>query len=76
MHQHGPFVGVPVDRNSLWRKALESDKPQDQFKSLGGQSKVVFTDEKQWSLARNNGFVLIWTENKQNPLQCATKIAK
>ncbi len=27
---------------------------------------VMFT-EKQWSLAGNDGFVLIWTENKQNP---------
>ena len=30
---------------------------------------VVFTNEKQWSLAGNDGFISIWTENKQNPLE-------
>ena len=32
-------------------------------------AQVVFTDEKRWSLAGNDGFVSIWTESKRNPLE-------
>src|SRR6185312_3955740 len=37
--------------------------------SSSAWARVVFTDEKHWSLSRNNGYVLIWTESKQNPLK-------
>jgi len=29
----------------------------------------VVTDEKQWSLVRNDGYVSIWTESNENPLK-------
>lgn len=32
-------------------------------------ARVVFTDEKRWSLAGNDGYVSIWTERNENPLK-------
>lgn len=32
-------------------------------------ARVVFTDEKRWSLAGNDGYVSIWTESKENPFE-------
>src|SRR5690242_16903780 len=30
---------------------------------------VVFTDEKRWSLVGNDGYMSIWTESNENPLE-------
>ena len=32
-------------------------------------ARVVFTDEKRWSLAGNDGYMSIWTESQENPLK-------
>jgi hypothetical protein len=32
-------------------------------------ARVIFTDKKQWNLSRNDGYVSIWTQSKQNPLE-------
>ncbi len=32
-------------------------------------ARVVFTDENHWNLSRNDGYVSIWTESKENPLK-------
>ena len=32
-------------------------------------ARVVFTDEKHWNLSGNDGYISIWTESQQNPLE-------
>ena len=32
-------------------------------------ARVIFTDEKRWNLSGNDGYISIWTQSKQNPLE-------